>query len=350
MPKVNVERLRSASVTRRESDWEGVRLHVVTGKGGTGKTTVAGALALALAADGQTVLLCEVEGRQGISRLFDAPSLPYDERRIAVVPRNGATAGEVYGLAIDPEAALTEYLEMYYHLGRAARALDKVGAVDFATTIAPGVRDVLLTGKVYEAVRRKEKKRVHDRPTYDTVVLDAPPTGRIARFLGVNAGVADIARVGPIRRQADSIMALMRSPQTAVHIVTLLEEMPVQETSDGIAELRAARIPVGSVIVNLARRGPLDRPTIEAASADQLPRADFVAALHETGLPADDATVEGLLTDAREHAIRVAMEDELRTRLDDLGRPIYELPRLADGADLGALFDLAGELTKQGMA
>src|SRR5215468_12499058 len=71
-------------VRARDSDWEGVRLHVVTGKGGTGKTTVAGALALALAADGKNVLLMEVEGRQGIAQLFDVPPLPYAERRIGV--------------------------------------------------------------------------------------------------------------------------------------------------------------------------------------------------------------------------------------------------------------------------
>ncbi|SDS16503.1 ArsA-related P-loop ATPase [Actinopolymorpha singaporensis] len=336
-------------MTRGDSDWEGVRLHIVTGKGGTGKTTVAGALALALAASGQTVLLCEVEGRQGIARLFDAPNRTYDEHRIAAVPDENATAGEVYGLAIDPEAALAEYLEMYYHMGRAVRALDKVGAIDFATTIAPGVRDVLLTGKVYEAVRRKEKKRTHAR-VYDAVVLDAPPTGRIARFLGVNAGVADIARVGPIRRQADSIMTMMRSPQTVVHLVTLLEEMPVQETADGIAELREAKIPVGAVVVNLAEQSPLDAKALTAASGGSLPRDDFTAALRETGLSADDETVNGLLTDAREHAVRVELENELRAQVAGLGRPTYELPRLTDGVDLGALFELSHALTAQGMA
>src|ERR1700761_685068 len=93
-------------------DWSGIRLHVVTGKGGTGKTTVAGALALAPppparrgpAGHGRTprVLLVEVEGRQGLAQLFDAPSLPYEERRIATVPGGG----EVWALAIDPEQAL----------------------------------------------------------------------------------------------------------------------------------------------------------------------------------------------------------------------------------------------------
>ena len=71
-------------MTARDTDWDGVRLHVVTGKGGTGKTTVAAALALALAGSGRKVLLIEVEGRQGIARLFDSPPLPYAERKIAI--------------------------------------------------------------------------------------------------------------------------------------------------------------------------------------------------------------------------------------------------------------------------
>src|SRR3954468_8900767 len=152
-----------------------MRLHVITGKGGTGKTTVAAALALALATDGRRVLLAEVEGRQGIAQLFDAPPLAYEERKIAVAP----DGGDVFALSIDAEDALLDYLHMFYKLspnGVAARTLRRMGAIDFATTIAPGMRDVLLTGKVKEAVSR----RVGDRRVYDAVMLDAPPTGRIA--------------------------------------------------------------------------------------------------------------------------------------------------------------------------
>src|SRR3982751_5477266 len=98
-----------------------VRLHVVTGKGGTGKTTAAAALALALASRGRRVLLCEVEGRQGIASVFDVAPLPYAERRIAT----GPDGGEIWALAIDAEGALLEYLQMFYHLGRAGRALDR---------------------------------------------------------------------------------------------------------------------------------------------------------------------------------------------------------------------------------
>lgn len=329
----------------RESDWDGVRLHVVTGKGGTGKTTVAGALALALAGTGQTVLLCEVEGRQGIARLFDVAQPPYSEGRLAKVPGRGA----VYGLAIDPEAALQEYLQMYYHLGRAGRALEKVGAVDFVTAIAPGLRDVLLTGKAYEAVRRREKPD-RGRRIYDTVVMDAPPTGRIVRFLNVNSGVADLARVGPIRHQADSIMGLLRSPRTAVHLVTLLEEMPVQETSDGIAQLSEVGIPVGGVVINLARPSPLDHDELDAAASSPSTAAELTEALASIGIPTDPATVDGLLTETREHNSRLTLEDEQRAVIDKLNRPTYELPRLTDGIDVGALYELAQALTEQGMA
>ena len=127
-----------------------------------------------------------------------------------------------------------EYLDMYYRLGRAGKALRRFGVVEFATTVAPGVRDVLLTGKAYEAVRRRSGQKF----VYDAVVVDAPPTGRIGRFLNVNAEVSGLTKVGPIRRQADSIMGLLHSPRTAVHLVTLLEEMPVQETTDAVVELR----------------------------------------------------------------------------------------------------------------
>ncbi len=253
------------------SDWPRVELHVVTGKGGTGKSTVAAALALALASTGKNVLLCEVEGRQGIAQMFDVPQLPYEERRIArglAGPRG--RAGNVFALHIDAESALLEYLSMYYRLGRAGRALDRFGVIDFATTIAPGVRDVLLTGKVFEATRRNRRKGSSSRTgvEYDAVVLDAPPTGRITQFLNVNEELAGVAKVGPIKTQADTVMTLFRSPRTAVHLVTVLEEMPVQETADGIAALREARLPVGGASSTTASylRPPPRWPLRRAAS------------------------------------------------------------------------------------
>jgi anion-transporting ArsA/GET3 family ATPase len=325
--------------------WDEVRLHVVTGKGGTGKTTVAAALALALASRGKTVLLCEVEGRQGIAQLFDVAPLPYEERRIAQGPGDG---GDVYALAIDPESALLEYLAMYYRLGRAGKALERFGVVDFATTIAPGVRDVLLTGKVYEAVNRNRRSK--NARTYDAVVLDAPPTGRITQFLNVNKELAGLAKVGPIRSQADTVTTLLRSPRTAVHLVTVLEDMPVQETADGIEGLRRQNLPVGSVIVNLVRGNELDEQERAEARSGSLPREQVHAALERAGLPASDTLVDGLLEEAREYAERRDLEDEQRARITELDVPTYELPRLPDGIDMGGLYELAAELCEQGMA
>lgn len=129
------------------------RLHFVSGKGGTGKSTVAAALALALAAGGRKVLLVEVEERQGIAQLFDVPPLPYEEVKVATADGGG----QVNALAIDIEAAFLEYLDMFYNLGLAGRAMRRIGAIEFATTIAPGLRDVLLTGKIKEIVTRTAK-------------------------------------------------------------------------------------------------------------------------------------------------------------------------------------------------
>jgi anion-transporting ArsA/GET3 family ATPase len=319
-----------------------VRLHVVTGKGGTGKTTVAAALALALASGGRRVLLAEVEGRQSIAQLFDCPPLPYDERKVAVAPRGG----DVYALAVDAEDALIEYLEMFYNLKRAGRALKKFGAVDFATTIAPGMRDVLLTGKVVEAVKRREKQV---RPTYDAVVMDAPPTGRIVRFLNVNAEVAGLARGGPIRHHADSVMSVIRSPQTAIHIVTLLEEMPVQETIDGVAELQAAKLPVGAVVINMTRPPLLPTEAISRAARGDLDTAEIAQGLKEAGIEPTPDLLDGLVAEAVEHANRVELEQRERIALGELGRATYELPLLSEAVDLGGLYKLAEMLIEQGM-
>lgn len=314
------------------------RLHIVSGKGGTGKTTVAAALALALAAGGKKVLLCEVEGRQGIASLFDVAPLPYAERRIAVGPDHGA----VFALAIDAEAALLEYLDMYYRLGRAGKALDRFGVIDFATTVAPGVRDVLLTGKVYEATRRQNGGSF----AYDAIVLDAPPTGRITRFLNVNTEMAGIAKVGPIRNQSTSIMTLLKSEQTRVHLVTVLEDMPVQETLDCIAGLGAAGLPVGALIVNQVGRSDFTKSEQAAAAKGKLDASDIAAGFKEAGLDVDDDVIAGLLDEARQHAERVTMESEQRTRVVATGRPVIELPLVADGIDLGDLYEFADQLRK----
>lgn len=299
---------------------------------------------MALAHSGRRTLLIEVEGRQGIAQLFDTPPLPYEERRIAVAPGGD---GEVWALAMDPQEALLDYLEIFYNLRRAGSALRKMGAVDFVTTIAPGLRDVLLTGKACEVVRRREKS---DPNAYDAVVLDAPPTGRIAKFLNVNAEVSGLAKVGPIRNHADLVMSVIASPRTAVHLVTLLEEMPVQETIDGVQELQDVGLPFGGIIVNMIRASMLTDTELRQALDGTLPREVIADQLRAAGITTRvDETVQGLTEDAAEHAQRVFLERRERARLADTGKPILELPYLPEGIDLGGLYELAEALRAQGV-
>ncbi|HNO39004.1 MAG TPA: ArsA-related P-loop ATPase [Marmoricola sp.] len=322
----------------------GVQLHIVTGKGGTGKTTVAAALAIALAADGGNVLLCEVEGRQGFAQLFDVSPLPYEERLIA---RGTGSAGDVYALAIDAESALMEYLAMYYRLGRAGKALDRFGVIEFATTIAPGVRDVLLTGKVYEAARRNRRNK--DAREYDAIVLDAPPTGRIAQFLNVNNELAGLAKVGPIKAQADTVTDLIRSEQCAIHLTTVLEEMPVQETIDGIHQLQGFGLPIGGVFINLVRPQELNQAERDQLLAGTAPRKRVTAALRSAGVEATEAMTTALLEEGRDHAERRALEDEQRALVSALDVPTLELPKLPGGVEYEGLYDLAAILREGGI-
>ena len=211
--------------------------------------------------------------------------------------------------------------------------------VEFATTVAPGVRDVLLTGKAFEATRRREGQQY----AYDAVVVDAPPTGRIGRFLNVNAEVAGLAKVGPIRRQADAIMGLLRSPRTAVHLVTLLEEMPVQETQDAVGRAARARPPG-------RRRHRQPDPTPGAARCPAPGRArrraldayrDRRRAGGRRTRRPRRAAGRAVAGRPRSHAERVQLE---RSQRRQARRPRTNrwssLPWLADGVDLAGLYQL----------
>ncbi|RZQ65414.1 ArsA-related P-loop ATPase [Amycolatopsis suaedae] len=318
------------------------RLHFVTGKGGTGKTTLAAALALALASGGRRVLLVEVEGRQGIAQLFDTEPLPYAEQRIASVPGGG----EVRALHIDAEAALLEYFEMFYNLGFAGRTLRRMGAIEFATTLAPGLRDVLLTGKIKECVGRTESDGRH---TYDAVVVDSPPTGRVVKFLDVTKALTDLAKTGPIRGQAEGVVRLLHSGETAVHLVTLLEEMPVRETVEAVAELDGADLRPGAVLVNRVRPPRLPARSVVAAADGRVDASRVRQGLAAAGLELGEETLDALVEETVEHAIRVAAEQRARTQLTEADLPTLELGEMTGGVDVAALYDLAEALIDQGV-
>jgi anion-transporting ArsA/GET3 family ATPase len=320
------------------------RLHFVTGKGGTGKSTIAAALALALAAGGRKVLLVEVEGRQGIAQLFDVPPLPYDEVKIATADGGGT----VNALAIDIEAAFLEYLDLFYNLGLAGRAMHRIGAVEFATTIAPGLRDVLLTGKIKEIVVRNEKPD-KKRSAYDAVVVDSPPTGRIARFLDVTKAVSDLAKGGPVHSQAEGVVRLLHSDLTAIHLVTLLEALPMQETLEAIDELQELGLPIGSVIVNRNIPAYLGADALAKATEGDIDADTVRSELTKAGITLSDSDFAGLLTEAIQHATRIAARAESAEQLDEIHVPRLELPALPDGVDLGSLYELADALAHQGV-
>lgn len=314
----------------------------MTGKGGTGKSTIAAALALTLAAGGRKVLLVEVEGRQGIAQLFDVPPLPYQEVKIATAERGG----QVNALAIDIEAAFLEYLDMFYNLGIAGRAMRRIGAIEFATTIAPGLRDVLLTGKIKETVIRVDKNRL---PVYDAIVVDAPPTGRIARFLDVTKAVSDLAKGGPVHSQADGVVKLLHSDQTAIHLVTLLEALPVQETLEAIEELAEMQLPIGSVIVNRNIPSYLQPADLAKAAEGDVDADSVRSGLEKSGISLNDKDFAGLLTETIEHATVVATRAEIAQQLDALKVARLELPAISDGVDLGSLYELSESLAQQGV-
>jgi anion-transporting ArsA/GET3 family ATPase len=297
------------------------QLLVVTGKGGTGKTTVAAALAIAAARRGRRTLVVEVEGRQGLAAPFGRRSLGYQETRLA---------DGVNGLAVDPEESLREYLGRY-GFAPLARLLSWARLTSFITAAAPGLGDILLVGKVWEAATR----RSGPRRVYDLVVLDAPPTGRVIPFLRTPETVAELARVGPIRHQADRVKELLDDPdRTAMVLTCLPEELPVTETIEASVALRAAELPLGAVIANqvTADRLASRASRLPSLSRDPSPLVEIAAM---AGAKLDEAAVGALLEEARDRQRQVARErrllKELRAKLgEDL--PVVELPLLAGGA------------------
>ena len=314
----------------------------MTGKGGTGKSTVAAALALTLASGGRKVLLVEVEGRQGIAQLFDVPPLPYKELKIATAEHGG----QVNALAIDIEAAFLEYLDMFYNLGIAGRAMRRIGAIEFATTIALGLRDVLLTGKIKESVIRVGKDKL---PVYDAIVVDAPPTGRIARFLDVTRAVSDLAKGGPVYSQAEGVVKILHSDQTAIHLVTLLEALPMQETMEAIDELQGLGLPIGSVIVNRNIAAYLEPDDLSKAAEGDVDADAVRSGLAAAGIKLSDGDFAGLLTETIQHATRITARAANAEQLDELKVSRLELPTIADGVDLGSLYELSESLAQQGV-
>ena len=177
----------------------------------------------------------------------------------------------------------------------------------------------------------KGKRRV-----YDAVVVDSPPTGRIARFLDVTKAVSDFAKGGPVHSQAEGVVKLLHSEQTAIHLVTLLEALPMQETLEAIDELTELGLPIGSVIVNRnipAYLGPTIWPRPPRATSTPTPCGRAGA---KAGIKLSDNDFAGLLTEAIQHATRIARRAESAEELDEIEVPRLELPALPPTASTSA--------------
>jgi len=196
------------------------RVLIVAGKGGVGKTTVTAALARMAARAGLTTLIVEVEGKSGLGAAFGRPEpLTYDE--VVLAPGGGPDgAADVRARTLTPDDALIEYLRDH-GMKRVSKRLASSGAIDVVATAVPGIKDILVLGKV---------KSLERSNTADLIILDAPAAGHAVTFLMSARGLLDAARVGPIRAQAQDVMELLHDPaRCQTLLVTLPEETPVNE-------------------------------------------------------------------------------------------------------------------------
>jgi anion-transporting ArsA/GET3 family ATPase len=283
------------------------RLLIVAGKGGVGKTTVTAAVAAMAAKAGLTTTIIELEGKSGVTTAFGQTAvLGYDE----VVLRAGGGPGgaaDVRARFLDPELALVEYLEDH-GLRRLSKRLASTGAIDVAATAAPGIKDILVLGKV---------KQLERSGTVDLIVLDAPAAGHALSFLTSARGLLDAVRVGPIRAQAEDVLELLAdASRCQVLLVTLPEETPVNEVVETAYALEdRVGVSLAPVVVNGLW------PALEGLDADP------AAAAHEAGVVLPHARLEALAAAAEFRRHRQALQEQQVARLaEQLPLPQLWLP------------------------
>ncbi len=284
----------------------------VTGKGGVGKTTVAAALGLAAAARGRRTIVCEVAEQDRVSRAFAREGV----RREAEVE----LAENLWAISIDPNEALKEWLGRQLG-GPALRLITGSSAFQHFVAAAPGAKELITIAKVWE-LAQLHRWDSHNR-TYDLVVVDAPASGHGMAMLTAPSTFGDIARVGPIRRQAHKVRDMLADPQRTGYVaVALPEEMPVAETLELGGRLHdAVGLGLDMIIVNGLypdRFRAKDAEALRAATADSLP-------------PDARAAVQAALA---EHGRARSQRAHLRRLRRDSGVPVHTLPFLFD-AEIG---------------
>ena len=290
------------------------RVVIVAGKGGVGKTTVTAALARAAARQGRRALIVEVEGKSGLANMFGAEDLGYDEITLADADEAAGTA-DIRARTLTSDEAMLEYLESH-GMSRVAKRLVSSGAIDTLATAAPGIKDILVLGKV-KALERA------DEATF--IVLDAPAAGHAITFLRAARGLLDAVRVGPIHNQAVEVMELLTDAERCqVVLVTLPEETPVNELVETAFNLEdQVGVALGPVVVNglYPARPGLDRDPATAAA--------------QAGVTLREGEAEALAAAADFRRHRVQLQTEQVARLaDQLPLPQLRLPFLF-GAELG---------------
>ncbi len=297
----------------------------VTGKGGVGKSTVAAALGLAAAARGRRTIVCEVGAQERMSRFF---------RREGVGGQELELRENLWGVSIDPQAALREWLGTQLGSQRLTRALADARAFQYFVAAAPGARELVTITKVWELAqqRRWDKKSAG----YEVVVVDAPASGHGIGMLRTPRTFGDIARVGPIRTQSDRVWELLTDPRRTGYVaVATAAEMPVSETIELQGRLhRAIGRPLEAVVVNGVYP--------QRFSGDELERLESVAGR-------DGTLGRAALASARSQSTRHRVQQsQLRRLRRDAEGTVATLPFLFQPElDLAAVEELGRELGRK---
>jgi len=210
------------------------RLVFVTGKGGVGKSTIAAGLALLGAQRGKRTLVCEVDAKGNLADF-------YETSRTAFKPREVQPG--LFAMSMDTEASLQEYLRLQLKLPAVTRIGPLARAFEFVATAAPGVKEILTTGKLCWEVRERH---------FDLVVVDASPTGHIIGQLAAPQAINELVKVGLVRQQTGWLMDILSDPvTTGLVIVTTPEEMPVNETIELSGRVRKeTNVDLAGIVVN----------------------------------------------------------------------------------------------------
>jgi anion-transporting ArsA/GET3 family ATPase len=246
------------------------RLLVVTGKGGVGKSTVAAALALLAAREGKRVLVCEVNAQERVAPLLGAP-LAGDAIAEALP--------HVFTVNVTPARAMREYGIQVLRFRAIYEAVFENRLVRYFLKAIPSLAELVMLGKILHEARRVEG----GRPSWDLVIVDAPATGHAVQLLRVPSALLETVPGGPLRKDAQWMHDLLVDPaRTALAIVTLPEEMPVNEAIELDAQVRSVLgIARAALFVNAmpaARFGPGEEGRLEALAGAPPPLGPAAAA------------------------------------------------------------------------